>query len=65
MQQEGKRGGYYLAQQPDRIAVGSVIRMIDGSLARQPCASETHFRQCEEWLDIETCESLRFSRPLG
>ena len=65
MQQEGKRGGYYLAQQPDRITVGSVIRMIDGSLAPLPCASETRFRKCEECLDIETCESLRFSRQLG
>lgn len=54
---KGKGGGYYLAQPPDQITIGSVIRMIEGPLAPLPCASETRFRKCDECLDIDTCET--------
>ncbi len=54
---KGRGGGYYLAQPPDRITIGSVIRMVEGPLAPLPCASETRFRKCDECLDVETCET--------
>lgn len=54
---KGKGGGYVLAQPPERITIGSVIRMIEGPLAPLPCASETRFRKCDECVDIETCET--------
>ena len=52
---KGKGGGYILAQPPERITIGSVIRAIEGPLAPLPCASETRFRKCDECVDIQTC----------
>ena len=52
---KGRNGGYYLAQQPDRITIGSVIRLIDGPLAPLPCASETAYRKCDECVDESIC----------
>jgi Rrf2 family protein len=52
---KGKGGGYVLAQPPEKITIGSVIRAVEGPLAPLPCASETRFRKCEECVDIETC----------
>jgi Rrf2 family protein len=52
---KGKGGGYVLAQPPESITIGSVIRAIEGPLAPLPCASETRFRKCDECVDIQTC----------
>ena len=52
---KGKGGGYVLAQPPEKITIGSVIRVIEGPLAPLPCASETRFRKCDECVDIQTC----------
>lgn len=52
---KGKGGGYTLVQSPERITIGSVIRLVEGPLAPLPCASETRFRKCDECVDIETC----------
>jgi Rrf2 family protein len=52
---KGKGGGYVLAQPPEQITVGAVIRAIEGPLAPLPCASETRFRKCDECVDIQTC----------
>src|SRR5260370_37992502 len=48
---KGKGGGYVLAQAPERITIGAVIRAIEGPLAPLPCASETPFRKCDECAD--------------
>jgi Rrf2 family protein len=52
---KGKGGGYILAQPPEKITIGAVIRAIEGPLAPLPCASETRFRKCDECVDIKTC----------
>ena len=52
---KGKGGGYVLAQPPEKITIGSVIRAIEGPLAPLPCASETRFKKCDECVDIKTC----------
>ncbi len=52
---KGKGGGYVLAQSPEKITIGSVIRAVEGPLAPLPCASETRFRKCDECVDIQTC----------
>ncbi len=54
---KGKGGGYALSVPPNRITIGSVVRMIDGPLAPLPCASETAFRKCDECADVATCET--------
>jgi Rrf2 family protein len=52
---KGRHGGYYLAQPPDKITIGSIIRLIDGPLAPLPCASETAYRRCDECIDESIC----------
>jgi Rrf2 family protein len=52
---KGRGGGYVLARDPARIAVGQVVRLIDGPLAPVPCASQTAYRKCAECVDEETC----------
>jgi Rrf2 family protein len=52
---KGKGGGYVLAQPPEKITIGAVIRAIEGPLAPLPCASETRFKKCDECVDIQTC----------
>jgi Rrf2 family protein len=52
---KGKGGGYVLAQPPEDVTLGAVIRMIDGPLAPLPCASETMYRKCDECVDADLC----------
>src|SRR5260370_19016336 len=54
---EGEGGGYVLAQPPEKITIGAVIRAIEGPLAPLACASETRFRKCDECVDVQTCGS--------
>lgn len=51
----GKAGGYALAAAPRDIALGSVIRAVDGPLAPIACASLTAYRPCEDCPQPETC----------
>lgn len=52
---KGKGGGYFLAQPPEQISVGRVVRTLEGPLAPVPCVSETAYRKCEECLDERSC----------
>ena len=51
----GKGGGYQLAQPPQKITLGEVIRTIDGPLAPIPCASQTAYAPCTDCQTVETC----------
>ncbi len=42
----GKHGGYRLAKSADQIAIGSVVRLIDGPLAPIGCVSQTAYEPC-------------------
>jgi Rrf2 family protein len=42
----GKHGGYRLAKAADQIAIGSVVRLIDGPLAPIGCVSQTAYEPC-------------------
>ena len=51
----GKGGGYLLAQPPQRVTLGEVIRTIDGPLAPIPCASQTAYAPCADCPTVDTC----------
>src|SRR3989338_5308800 len=52
---KGKGGGYRLAQKPDKIYVGPIIRALEGVLAPLPCLSENTSQKCEECMDQNSC----------
>jgi Rrf2 family protein len=52
----GKHGGYRLARPAGRIAIGEIIRLVDGPLAPLLCASTTRFEPCADCRDVATCE---------
>lgn len=43
---KGRGGGYFLARDPARITLGSVVRAVDGPLAPISCVSVTQFQEC-------------------
>jgi Rrf2 family protein len=51
---KGKAGGYYLAQSPETIKIGQVVRVLDGPLAPISCASKTRYQPCDD-CDEATC----------
>jgi len=44
----GKRGGYLLARNPERITMGEVVRHFDGYLAPLACVSTTDYKRCSQ-----------------
>lgn len=42
----GKYGGYFLKRPADTIVMGSVVRLIDGSLAPIGCVSQSAYEAC-------------------
>lgn len=61
---KGKGGGYALAQDPAKVTLGTVIRMIEGPLAPLPCASETAYRKCDECIDDRFCGTKMIMRQV-
>jgi Rrf2 family protein len=52
---KGPGGGYMLARPASEIAVGQVIRTLDGPLAPIACASRTAYQPCADCRDVKTC----------
>jgi Rrf2 family protein len=44
----GKFGGYFLAQPPDEIRMGAVVRFFDGLLAPINCVSASQYEACSQ-----------------
>ena len=42
----GKHGGYILAQAPDKITMGQVVRYFDGIIAPLNCVSTSQYEPC-------------------
>ncbi len=51
----GKGGGYSLALPPNKITVGSIVRILEGDIAPVQCLSTTNYARCEECQDEATC----------
>ena len=56
---KGKGGGYALALPPERIIIGSVIRLLDGPLAPVSCVSQTAYRPCDDCISEQACRIRR------
>lgn len=52
---KGKGGGYRLAQAPESITTGRVVRLLDGPVAPIACVSRTAYRRCEDCQDEAAC----------
>ncbi len=52
---KGKGGGYMLARLPEQIAVGDLVRALDGPLAPIQCASKRLYRKCDDCPDECHC----------
>lgn len=44
---KGKGGGYFLVQDPSKIPVARVIRVVDGPIAMLPCVSLYFYQKCK------------------
>lgn len=44
----GKRGGYRLLKNPEKITMGEVVRHFDGYLAPIACVSVTDYKRCTQ-----------------
>ncbi|MBA4032863.1 MAG: Rrf2 family transcriptional regulator [Planctomyces sp.] len=44
----GRRGGYILAQPPDQITMGQVVRYFDGVIAPVACVSTSMHKSCSQ-----------------
>jgi Rrf2 family protein len=52
---KGRGGGYVLARPPERISIGQVIRVLEGSFAPIACTSRTAYRPCNDCPDEGLC----------
>jgi Rrf2 family protein len=51
----GPKGGYVLAQDPDAISFGSIVRVMEGPIALVPCASVNFYERCGDCHDEASC----------
>ncbi len=45
---KGRGGGFTLARSAEDIAVGQIVRALDGMLAPIACASKNYYRKCDD-----------------
>lgn len=53
---KGKGGGYTLSRPAERITVGQVIRILEGSFAPIACTSRTAYKPCNDCPDEAACQ---------
>lgn len=52
---KGKGGGYYLINDPSKILMTDVIRVLEGPIAMLPCVSLNYYEKCDDCPDENTC----------
>jgi len=56
---KGRGGGYVLAKSASQIAVGDIVRALDGPLAPIACASKNYYRRCADCPNEAKCSVRR------
>ncbi len=51
---KGKGGGYFLRQNPARVKVATIVRLINGPIAMLPCVSLYFYERCKN-CDEKNC----------
>ncbi len=51
---KGKGGGYFLKQDPHKIPLSKVMRLIEGPIALLPCVSLNFYQKCKD-CDEKVC----------
>lgn len=51
---KGKGGGYYLQEEPDKVSLAKIIRIVDGPISMLPCVSLYFYKKCED-CEEEVC----------
>lgn len=59
----GRDGGYEILKPADQIAIGQLLRIIDGPIAPLPCLSRTAYRRCKDCRNESSCEIRRAFAP--
>jgi Rrf2 family protein len=62
--QRGRNGGYQLAQSPENITFGEVVRLMEGPLALIPCVSVSQYHRCVDCADDRNCELRKLFREV-
>jgi len=62
--QRGRNGGYQLAQRPENITFGDVVRLMEGPLALIPCVSVSQYHRCVDCADDRNCELRKLFREV-
>ena len=44
----GRDGGYVLAQAPEKLTMGNIVRHFDGVIAPISCVSTSHYQRCSQ-----------------
>lgn len=55
----GRKGGYRLIMDSEKVAIEPLLRLIEGPLAPLPCLSRSAYERCEDCPDEETCRLRR------
>ena len=55
----GRDGGYMLIRAPGSVAIGEVLRTLDGPIAPLPCLSRRAYQRCDDCQDEATCQIRR------
>lgn len=61
----GKLGGYTLQQPPDKVTIGRIIRLIDGTLSPVRCVSTTAYSPCVDCPNEKNCHIRRIMKNVG
>lgn len=44
---KGKGGGYFLKQDPSKVKVAAIVRIVNGPIAMLPCVSLNFYKRCD------------------